>query len=665
MLLAGNCHPYIVPILFGGRLISLDKKCGGVRPIVVGSTFRRLAAKCASYYAASKLAPILGPRQLGVGISGGCEAAIHSARRFLLSSQTDNVLVKLDFSNAFNCIRRDAMLQAVFDQIPELYRYCHLAYSSSSFLKFGSFTMLSEEGVQQGDPLGPLCFCLTVHPLLSSLRSLLAMGYLDDFSVGGPLHAVAGDVELIVREGAKLGLQLNVNKCEIICRHAPTSLPGILSQFTITNLASCTLLGAPLFTGDALDDALDNCCRMLSSAIVKLSSIASHDALILLRGCFSTPKVMHLLRCAPCTDHPSLSSFDNLLKAGVGKITNLELTDSQWLQASLPIREGGLGVRSVTSLATSAYLASAAGTLDLQNQILGAQRYEADPFVDSSIARWRSITNAEPLNQPLSSKQAAWDSHIIQTDKSRLHASFSDRLNLTRLAAVSAPHSGDWLRALPISACGLRLEDEAIRIAVGLRLGIDICIAHTCPCGEIADGRGVHALSCRKNGGWQSRHHALNDLIWRSLSAAGVPATKEPVGLLRSDGKRPDGLSLIPWREGKPVTWDVTVINSLADSYVSTNSLEPGAVAELAAARKRDKYSCLPPCYIFEPIAFESLGTINADAILFLKDIGRRLSQTSGDRRASEFLFQRLSITVQRFNAVVFKGCFSAVPDLD
>ena len=129
--------------------------------------------------------------------------------------------------------------------------------------------------------------------------------------------------------------------------------------------------------------------------------------------------------------------------------------------------------------------------------------------------------------------------------------------------------------------CASRTKRSTLRSAFAC-MGINICIAHTCPCGEIADGRGVHALSCRKNGGRQSRHHALNDLIWRSLSAAGVPATKEPVGLLRSDGKRPDGLSLTPWREGKPVTWDVTVINSLADSYVSTNSLEPGAVAELA-----------------------------------------------------------------------------------
>ena len=42
------------------------------------------------------------------------------------------------------------------------------------------------------------------------------------------------------------------------------------------------------------------------------------------------------------------------------------------------------------------------------------------------------------------------------------------------------------------------------------------------------------------------RHHALNDLIARSFSPAGVPVVKEPTGLFRSDWKRPDRLSLVP-----------------------------------------------------------------------------------------------------------------------
>jgi len=71
--------------------------------------------------------------------------------------------------------------------------------------------------------------------------------------------------------------------------------------------------------------------------------------------------------------------------------------------------------------------------------------------------------------------------------------------------------------------------------------------------------------------------------------SAGIPATKEPVGLLRSDGKRPDGLTLVPWQSGKPLTWDVTVAQTHAASYVSSTARKAGAAAEMAATRKSFK----------------------------------------------------------------------------
>ena len=112
----------------------MGKKSGSIRPIAVGYTIRRLVAKCANKFAISKMVSSLCPRQLGVGVPGGCEAAIHATRRFIDSMQAGSVVAKLDFSNAFNCLHRDSMLQAVTDKIPELYNFCHLSYSCTSFL---------------------------------------------------------------------------------------------------------------------------------------------------------------------------------------------------------------------------------------------------------------------------------------------------------------------------------------------------------------------------------------------------------------------------------------------------------------------------------------------------------------------------------------------------
>jgi len=136
-----------------------------------------------------------------------------------------------------------------------------------------------------------------------------------------------------------------------------------------------------------------------------------------------------------------------------------------------------------------------------------------------------------------------------------------------------------------MSACGLRLTN-AVRVAVGMRLGTELGQVHKCTCGASVDTRGTQAFSCRHNRGRAQRHHYMNDLIWRSLTSAGIPSVKEPQELTRSDGKRPDELSSIPWREGRSATWDVTVTNTVAASYVAITSVRAAAAAEAAAHRK-------------------------------------------------------------------------------
>jgi hypothetical protein len=136
-LLQGDCPPEVRPVLFGRTLIAPDKKSGGVRPIAVGYTWRRLSAKCANAFAVARLSSYLSPIQLGAGIPGGCEAAVHSVRRFVNAMSADQFVVKLDFVNAFNCLNRSRMLNEVYHRIPEIYSFCHFSYSSPSILRFG------------------------------------------------------------------------------------------------------------------------------------------------------------------------------------------------------------------------------------------------------------------------------------------------------------------------------------------------------------------------------------------------------------------------------------------------------------------------------------------------------------------------------------------------
>jgi len=106
------------------------------------------------------------------------------------------------------------------------------------------------------------------------------------------------------------------------------------------------------------------------------------------------------------------------------------------------------------------------------------------------------------------------------------------------------------------------------------------------------------------------------------------------------------------------LTWDGTVVCTLAASYLSSSARSAGAAADLAASRKEAKYMSLTNSYIFQPIAVESHGSFSASSLSFLTTLGEHLTGTSGDLREMSHLFQRLSVTVQRFNSVLIHESF-------
>lgn len=160
------------------------------------------------------------------------------------------------------------------------------------------------------------------------------------------------------------------------------------------------------------------------------------------------------------------------------------------------------------------------------------------------------------------------------------------------------------------------------------------------------------------------RHADLNQIVKRCLGTINIPSTLEPTGLFK-DEKRPDGVTLTAFYRGQPLTWDVTCVDTLCQSHVTKTSATAGAAAEEACRKKHAKYESLKANYIFIGLAFETLGPWCQEAKDFFRFVGAGLEEESGDRRSTSYLYQRISIAIQRGNCASILGTLPESVELE
>jgi hypothetical protein len=127
------------PWLSGALLTALAKQNGGVRPIAVGAIIRRLVAKCLMARVRQPAQALLAPLQFGVAVKGGAKAIVHTVRRLIThhldaAVSPDWAPLQVEFSNAFNLVRRDLFCQSTLEHFPALGRWVTWCYYSPSHL---------------------------------------------------------------------------------------------------------------------------------------------------------------------------------------------------------------------------------------------------------------------------------------------------------------------------------------------------------------------------------------------------------------------------------------------------------------------------------------------------------------------------------------------------
>ena len=289
----------------------------------------------------------------------------------------------------------------------------------------------------------------------------------------------------------EFGLVLNHSKSEVICCDDDTTLAilEVSPQLQYINPSDACLLGTPIGGPQSIIAVLTAKKKTLERIGERLKLLHSHDALCLLRNASSLPKIIYILCASPCFFASSLlSDLDDIQRSLLKAICNVSLIDVACMASGI------------------------------------------------TQALWSQGQPADPPSSADASKQKICDSAHFKAECSSLWST-ADELSRGILLASRRTEAGAWLSAPPVSSLGLQMEDDTVRIAVGLRLGAPLCSPHTCTqCGYEVDASGTHGLNCRRSAGRHPRHAALNTLIKNTLVSVEILSLLEPSGLFRSDG---------------------------------------------------------------------------------------------------------------------------------
>ncbi|ESO10526.1 hypothetical protein HELRODRAFT_183558 [Helobdella robusta] len=364
-----------------------------------------------------------------------------------------------------------------------------------------------------------------------------------------------------------------------------------------------------------------------------MTEIGKHDALVLLTQAAFILRLSYFLRTSPGPSQQKSDEFNNELRMGFQKIFNVFFDDKGWKQAILPVNMGGLGLGVVAELAPSAFLSSAAATAALQDKILPMDVAYQDDLRLETFRRWCTVYGDIMDINVCSQKK--WNEPSLNVSKSKLEELNDSPSDKARLMAVRSELGSAWLRVIPSTACGTRLDN-----------------GYRCLFGADVFQLGHHGLSCRLGSGRQARHSAMNDYICKLFQKADIPAVKEPAGLLSESNFRPDGYTLVPWSQGCCLSWDVTFPHTLAERYINYTAMEQGSAAVKAADFKNTKYKDLNDnTRVFVPICVETFGSVDKQTQLFFDNIATKIVEKSGDPNDKIYIKQNISLLLQKFNS--------------
>ena len=665
------------------RMTALRKADGGARGIATGTSLRRLAARSLARQYGPEMEKACAPFQFALSTKAGVDSVAHMVR-YLTDADAEATILSIDGIGAYDHISRAAMLKKLHSlpKARSILPFVRLFYSKTSKHQWrdddGEYHFVEQaEGGEQGDPLMPILFSLGIHDVLQMIQEQLHDGefvfaFLDDIYVVAKPHRIRKIYDLLAKHlDEHANIKLNAGKTRTWNRTGtlPEGMDTLGENAWSPKglLILGTPIGSPSFVQThANSRILDE--QILWDAIQHVPDLQCAWQILLQSA---NPRCNHLLRTLMPTDSCGYArKHDEGMQQAMFKLLSLTAHQQKMQQVkdmmSLPMRLGGLGMRSATRVAPAAHWGSFADALHVINEkqkcIADAMQHALD-LQDKSVESIRQVNDITDMlkregfpkmpawsdlrqgarPEPIGAQaepgewQHGWQYCAASTREHhfRTHAVLSSLEPVDRaiLRSCSGAGSSCALACTPTSA-ELTIRPSVFRILVlfRLRLALSLTDKRCEGCGAVLDERGLHRTSCMPSGRIRKRATPVERTSTRICREAGAVVKtnvllRDMNVIVASKNERrleilADGL---PIKRGAQLAIDVTVRSSTStDGRAKGNAANiDGAICEAARADKEEKYPELlgdGRCTLVV-IALEVGGRWSKEAVQFMKEL--------------------------------------------
>jgi hypothetical protein len=380
------------------NLVALPKKDGSVRPIGMGSVWRKIISShffsetyvpCLHYAASSSFNDgHFKGLQFGT-LPRGCETILHSFNHHVEARQDQDTLFA-DASNAFNSLSRQKGLEETFKYFPDHIPFLREIYLKPSFgayfgLKQGIKLIPSKEGFHQGCIQACWLFSMAFHPFLRTLVQIvghtgIVKALVDDTNISATTAKMFEAITHINSEGRKIGFMMNPKKGALLLGRCSSRLEALqkkdsyMSTFGLidsvihihpdnmpgpgTNYGAI-VLGSFIGHSAYIQSEVANKCVQLEKVKQDILKVSNKQIqFLMLIWCYSQ-KLNYIQRTLPHDALvPLLNEYEGFKKHILEHIVDCDIDDKRYQLAQLAIKESGLGLQNSHLISHSAFVAS-------------------------------------------------------------------------------------------------------------------------------------------------------------------------------------------------------------------------------------------------------------------------------------------------------------------